>query len=137
MFAALDKENLVHGHQTAAASKPLNQTVKHLPPKTPGNKVPKTPFKIPLNDENGPPRFGKLGLEVNSRGNENPTTGGGKGGFLQKNSFITPSGTYIILFGTDFRNLICSRSTESSPTWTKDYECKGEGVSYTSSPASQ
>lgn len=95
MFAALDKENLVHGHQTAAASKSLNQTGKHLPPKTPGNKVPKTPFKIPLNDENGPPRFVKLGLEAISRGNENPMTGEGKGRFLQKNAFITPLGTYI------------------------------------------
>lgn len=136
MFAALDKENLVHGHQTAAASKPQNQTVKHLPPKTPGNQVPKTPFKIPLNDENGPPRFGKLGLEANSRGNENPTTGGGKGGFLQKNAFITPLGTDIILC-YKVQELICSRSTKSSPTWTKNYECKGKGVSYTSSSASQ
>lgn len=137
MFAALDKENLVHGHQTAAASKPLNQTIKHVPPKTPGYQVPKTPFKIPLSDENGPPRFGKLGLETNSRGSENPTTGGGKGGFLQKNAFITPLGTYIILSVTEFGNLICSRSTESSPTWTKNYECKGKGVSYTSSSDSQ
>lgn len=97
MFAALDKENLMHGHQTAAASKPLNQTVKYLPPKTPSNRLPKTPFKIPLNDENGPPRFGKLGLEANGRGNENLTTVGGKGGFLQKNAFITPLGIYLFL----------------------------------------
>lgn len=137
MFAALDKENLVHGHQTAAASKPLNQTVKHLPPKTPGNKVLKTPFKIPLNDENGPPRFGKLGLEANSRGNENPTTGEGKGGFLQKNTFITPLGMYLIVSNTNFGILICTRPTESSPAWTKNYECKDKGFSYTSSSASQ
>ena len=133
MFAALEKENLVHGHQTAAASKSLNQTVKHLPPKTPGNRVPKTPFKIPLNDENGPPRFGKLGLEANTRGNENPTTGGGKGGFLQKNAFITPLGTYIFSSATNFGNLIWSRPTESSPTRTKNYKCKGKSVSDTSS----
>lgn len=133
MFAALDKENLVHGRQTAAASKPLNQTVKHLPPKTPGNRVPKTPFKIPLNDENGPARFGKLGLEVNSKGNENSTTGGGKGGFLHKNAFITPLGTHIFSSATSFGNLIWSRSTESSSTRTKNYECKGKSVSDTSS----
>lgn len=132
MFASLDKENLMHGHQTAAASKPLNQTVKYLPPKTPSNRVPKTPFKIPLNDENGPPRFGKLGLEANSRGNENLTTVGGKGGFLQKNAFITPLGIYLSS-ATNFGNLIWSRSQESSPTRTKNYECKGKSVSDTSS----
>lgn len=119
MLAALDKENLVHGHQTAAASKPLNQTVKHLPPKTPGNKVLKTPFKIPLNDENGPPRFGKLGQEANSRGNENPTTGEGKGGFLQKNTFITPLGIYLIVSITNFGILICSKAHAIEPRLDK------------------
>lgn len=94
MLAARDQENLVQWHQTAAASKPLNQGTKQLPPKTPGNKVPKTPFKIPLNDENGPPRFGggKTGLNVNGRGNENLTTMRKKGGLGDKNAFVTPSG---------------------------------------------
>lgn len=95
MLAARDQENLVQWHQTAAASKPLNQGTKQLPPKTPGNKVPKTPFKIPLNDENGPPRFGggKTGLNINGRGNENLTTMRKKGGLGDKNAFVTPSGT--------------------------------------------
>ena len=95
MLAARDQENLVHGHQAAAASKPLNQGTKQLPPKTPGNKVPKTPFKVPLNDENGPPRFGggKLGMQVNGRGTENLMTGGRKGGLGDKNAFVTPLGT--------------------------------------------
>lgn len=53
MFAArADQENAVHAHQQAAAAKPLNQGIKGLAAKTPGNRAPKTPFKIPLNDEN-------------------------------------------------------------------------------------
>lgn len=94
MLAARDQENLVHGHQAAAASKPLNQGVKQLPPKTPGNKAPKTPFKIPLNDENGPPRFGKSKTGMNDgRANENLTTVRKKGALGDKTAFITPSGT--------------------------------------------
>lgn len=94
MLAARDQENLVHGQQAAAASKPLNQGIRQLQPKTPGNKVPKTPFKIPLNDENG--GFGngggKTGLKLNGKGNENFMTVGKKGGLGDKNAFITPLG---------------------------------------------
>ena len=79
MFAVRDQENLVHGQQAAAASKPLNQGVRQLQPKTPGNKVPKTPFKIPLNDENANNGFGA-----------------GKGTLKMKgagsNAFVTPMG---------------------------------------------
>ncbi len=53
MLAAHDQENLVHAYQAAGAAKPLNQGTRQLAPKTPGDKVPKTPFKIPLNNENG------------------------------------------------------------------------------------
>ncbi len=79
MLAARDQENLVHGHQAAAASKTLNQGARQLAPKTPGNKVPKTPFKLPLNDENGIGGFGagKTGLKTNGAG---------------KNAFVTPMG---------------------------------------------
>jgi hypothetical protein len=58
MLAARDQENLVHGHHAAAASKPLNQGVRTLQPKTPGNKYPKTPLKVPLHDENAPITLG-------------------------------------------------------------------------------
>ena len=96
MLAARDQENLVHGHQAAAAAKPLNQGAKQLAPKTPGNKVPKTPFKVPLNDENGPAGFGgvKAVLKTGIRGNENLMTVGKKGGLGDKNAFITPLGTF-------------------------------------------
>jgi hypothetical protein len=77
MLAARDQENLVHGHQAAAASKPLNQNVRTLQPKTPGNKYPKTPLKIPLNDENAPTIFGGK-------------SGKGKGATFDKNAFVTP-----------------------------------------------
>ena len=92
MLAARDQENLVHGHQAAAASKPLNQGTRQLAPKTPG-KAPKTPFKLPLNDENnaGGPGGGKGGLKTHGKGNENMILGA-KGGLGDKNAFVTPMG---------------------------------------------
>jgi len=93
MLAARDQENLVHAHQAAGASKPLNQGTRQLAPKTPGNKVPKTPFKIPLNDENGGLGGGKGGVKANAKGNENMVTGAKKGGLGDKDAFVTPMGT--------------------------------------------
>jgi hypothetical protein len=46
--------------------------------KTPGNKAPKTPFKVPLNDENVFKQAGKSVLKTNGKGNEN--------------AFLTPAG---------------------------------------------
>ena len=94
MLAARDQENLVHGHQAAAASKQLNQGTRQLPPKTPGKKAPKTPFKIPLNDENGAVGNGggKTGLMLNGKGNENLTVRDKKGGMGGQNAFVTPLG---------------------------------------------
>ncbi|KAL8823299.1 MAG: hypothetical protein Q9191_005987 [Dirinaria sp. TL-2023a] len=94
MFAAQDQENLVHGHQQTAAAKPLNQGSRQLAPKTPGNKAPKTPFKLPSNDENGPGPFGggKSSLRINGRGNENGTTKVNDGWLGGKDAFKTPMG---------------------------------------------
>ena len=89
MLAARDQENLVHGYQAAAASKPLNQGSRQAPPKTPGNKAYKTAFKIPLNDENGRFGAGKAGLNLQKKGNEN-TFAIQKGGLGDKNEFVTP-----------------------------------------------
>lgn len=83
MLALRDQENLVNTHQTAAAAKPLNQGAKQLAPKTPG----KTPFKVPLNDENNPGVFGKRTVKGNGNRLEN-----GKPG---KDAFETPMGTRI------------------------------------------
>ena len=94
MLAARDQENLVHGHQQAAAAKPLNQSNRQLAPKTPGKKFPKTPLKVPLNDENGfgGQGGGKFGQRTNGKGNENMMTGGKKMGLSDKNAFVTPMG---------------------------------------------
>lgn len=46
-----DQENLVSIHQANAASK-QHGTTRALQPKTPGARYPKTPLKVPLNDEN-------------------------------------------------------------------------------------
>lgn len=99
MLAIRDQENLVHGHQQVAASKPLNQTTRGVAPKTPGNKYPKTPLKIPLRDENAPGGFGggKSVLGVKGKGIENIGTTGKKGATFDKNAFTTPMGTSLMI----------------------------------------
>jgi hypothetical protein len=98
MFAARDQENLVHGHQQAAASKPLNQGARNALPKTPGNKFPKTPLKIPLHDENAPLGFGggKSVLGTKGKGYENLMTGGKNGTGADRNAFVTPMGLFYL-----------------------------------------
>ena len=92
MLALRDQENLVHLHQTAAAGKSLNQGVRQLQPKTPSTRAPKTPFKVPLNDENGPLGFGNKtgkGRGIIGVRNEDAVKPG-------KDSFITPMGRLSI-----------------------------------------
>lgn len=89
LAAHTDQENLVASHQQAAAAKPLNAGTRAFGAKTPAHKAPKTPFKIPLNDENGATRAGKTA----GKGAENqllPT--GKKGGKADSNAFVTPAG---------------------------------------------
>ena len=89
MFAArANQENAIYEQQTAAAAKPLNQGVKGLAPKTPANRAPKTPFKIPLNDENATFRSGKTGGQRKQDG----LFGQGKEGKVEKSAFLTPAG---------------------------------------------
>lgn len=85
MLALRDQENLVHAHQTVAASKPLNQGGKQLQPKTPGARAPKTPFKVPLNDENDPLAFGKKTVKGTGKQKENAKPS-------VKDAFVTPLG---------------------------------------------
>ncbi|KAI9754213.1 MAG: hypothetical protein M4579_004810 [Chaenotheca gracillima] len=93
MLAARDQENLVHGHQTVAASKPLNQGVRQLPPKTPGARAAKTPFKVSFNDENNATQIGDGKVtRKGSGGNEQAGTKARKFGEGDKNAFITPMG---------------------------------------------
>jgi len=79
MLAARDQENLIHARQTATAGKPLNQNIRALQSKTPGNL--KTPFRASKNDENQP--FAFKGQQKG--GKEGP-------GKLDKNAFVTPLG---------------------------------------------
>lgn len=92
MLAARDQENLVHAHQAAGAAKPLNQGTRQLAPKTPGNKAPKTPFKLPLKGEDGKRGLaaGKDGLKTIGKNDENAVTGK-KGCFGGQNTFVTPT----------------------------------------------
>lgn len=86
MFATRNNnENAIYEQQTAAAAKPLNQGVKGLQPKTPGNKqAPKTPFTRRQNDENAAFVPGKTG----GKGKE----GKGEGGKDDRSAFVTPAG---------------------------------------------
>jgi hypothetical protein len=70
VLAANDQENLVHSMQAGTAGKSLNAGLK-------GSKVPKTPFKIPLNDENAVSKGGKSVLKT---------------GLKPDNAFVTPAG---------------------------------------------
>lgn len=89
MFASrANNENAIYEQQTAAAAKPLNQGLKGLQPKTPGNKAPKTPFKVPLNDENATQGIAKTG----GKGKHGALFGEGKGGKVEGNAFVTPAG---------------------------------------------
>ncbi|KAI0012837.1 hypothetical protein F4779DRAFT_535245 [Xylariaceae sp. FL0662B] len=99
MLAARDQENLVFNRQNGAALKQQQQqgqVNRQLQPKTPGARYPKTPIKVPLNDENGTHAVGggKSIMGGRSKGNENVmTTKGTKGTKgLDKSNFVTPLG---------------------------------------------
>ncbi|KZM23154.1 uncharacterized protein EKO05_0008189 [Ascochyta rabiei] len=89
-LAAHDQENAVRNLQIGPSGKPLNAGVKGFGAKTPGNKAPKTPYKIPLNDEN---IFTKGGDgKGKGKGNENLFLTTRKGGKLDASAFVTPAG---------------------------------------------
>lgn len=131
MFAVQDQENLVHGHQTAAAAKPLNQGTKGYGAKTPSIKAPRTPFKVPLNDENTTFQVGKSILKTNGKGVENVFTKGKKGAEVDKSAFITPAGS-----STDSTRLVdaktdrlVNRPSQSSSTGHEDNQCEDQSFS--------
>lgn len=94
ILAANDQENLVHNLQAGAAGKSLNAGSKGFNAKTPGNKAPKTPFKVPLNDENAVFRAGKSVFKPNGKGTENLLMTTKKGGKSDDNAFVTPAGKH-------------------------------------------
>ncbi|KLU92271.1 hypothetical protein MAPG_11217 [Magnaporthiopsis poae ATCC 64411] len=77
VLAARDQENLAFSRQTVAAAKSHATMSSQLTAKTPGALYPKTPLKVPLNDENTTTVFGK-GMTGNQskHGNENVRTVG-------------------------------------------------------------
>jgi hypothetical protein len=84
ILAANDQENRVRAFQAGAAGKPVNNgSLKPFAAKTPGPRAPKTPFKVPLNDENATFRTGKPGMKMIGKGNAIS---------LEKNAFVTPAG---------------------------------------------
>ncbi|KAJ4370627.1 hypothetical protein N0V83_005148 [Neocucurbitaria cava] len=91
-LAANDQENAVRHLHAGAAGKSLNAGLKGLNAKTPGNKAPKTPFKVPLNDENAFKQAGKSVLKTNGKGHENLLMTSKKGGKVDDNAFLTPAG---------------------------------------------
>jgi hypothetical protein len=95
ILAANDQENLVHSLQAGAAGKSLNAGVKGFGAKTPGHKAPKTPFKVPLNDENVVFKPGKSILQAKGKGAENLLMTAKKGGKLDENAFVTPAGERV------------------------------------------
>ena len=99
MLAARDQENLVHSHQTNAANKPLNQGIRGLQSKTPGQRAPKTPFKASVNDENKATILGtqNAGLMTLGKGDENDPQLKNKDGKLDNNAFVTPAGRARLL----------------------------------------
>jgi hypothetical protein len=139
LAAHVDQENLVHSQQTAAAAKPLNQGVRGYTAKTPGNKVPKTPFKVPLNDENAPFGRGKSVLKTgNGKADDKALTGGKKGVQLDKNAFVTPAGkillsnfsvTAVHVSNADKLN----RPAYSSGSRIEDDQCQGKRLAYSGS----
>jgi len=83
-----DQENVV-AHHHAGASK------QQLQAKTPGMRYPKTPLKVPLNDENAHRGFGGKSVLQTKSNNENITTvGKGGNGFAKpgRANLVTPAG---------------------------------------------
>ncbi len=92
MLAARDQENRVFSHQAGAVAKQQN-----LQPKTPGARFPKTPLKVPLNDENATRVLGGKSVlgDRPGGGNENIRTVGRGAKGAEKSNLVTPLGMCI------------------------------------------
>jgi len=77
-----DQENLTHTYQQAAAAKPLNQGIRGLAPKTPGNNGTRNGLN------------GRTGRGNRGQDDENMFLLGPKTGKTGKPSFVTPSGRF-------------------------------------------
>jgi hypothetical protein len=85
-----DQENL-YTHQAGASKQQLQA-------KTPGARYPKTPLKVPLNDENANHGFGGKSILQTKGNNENVVTAGKGGnglGKFGKPAVVTPAGMFL------------------------------------------
>lgn len=96
MLAARDQENLAFSHQAGAATKQPGQAMRQLQPKTPGARFPKTPLKVPLNDENANAGFGGKSVLRTKGNNENISTARKGATGLGKSNLVTPLGMYNV-----------------------------------------
>lgn len=88
MLAAHHDQENVYTHQAGASKQQLQA-------KTPGARYPKTPLKIPLNDENATHGFNGKSVLRGKGNNENTLTvgkGGDALGKLGKQGLVTPAG---------------------------------------------
>ncbi|KAK3359238.1 hypothetical protein B0T25DRAFT_91114 [Lasiosphaeria hispida] len=83
MLAAHHNQENVYTHQAGASKQQLQA-------KTPGARYPKTPLKVPLNDENTHHGFGGKSILRTKGNNENIATTG-RGGKSGKASMVTPA----------------------------------------------
>lgn len=99
MLAARDQENLIYSQQTNAANKPLNQGIRGLQSKTPGQRAPKTPFKTSMNAENKATLLGTQDISLKGLGkeNENYLQPKKQDGNLDSKAFVTPMGREQLL----------------------------------------
>lgn len=88
MFATRDQENLIAMHQAATNTK-HQQNSRTLQPKTPGARFPKTPLKVPLNDENAARGFGGKSVLANKTK-------------ADRAQFVTPGGELSLSLSPDF-----------------------------------
>jgi hypothetical protein len=91
MLAAHHDQENVYTHQAGASKQQLQA-------KTPGARYPKTPLKIPLNDENTNHGFGGKSVLRGKGNNENVLTvgkGGNGMGKTGKQAMVTPAGEFL------------------------------------------
>ncbi|KAK0720505.1 hypothetical protein B0H67DRAFT_576473 [Lasiosphaeris hirsuta] len=88
MLATHHNQENVYTHQTGASKQQLQA-------KTPGARYPKTPLKVPLNDENTHHGFGGKSVLRTKGNNENIVTIG-RGGKSGKANMVTPAGSRTV-----------------------------------------
>jgi hypothetical protein len=123
LASRIDQENRLHDRGAATGSKPLNAA------KTPGHKAapPKTPFRVPLNDENaitrgagaGPAGGKNSAMKTGAKG-ENVMTVGKK---MLNSAFITPAGMLLVSLRDEANSV---RAEKQNCTGKQNYKCQSK-----------